>query len=551
MEFKTIFFRLSSGLLLLLAGATAQAQSGYYRIKDSTDFSFEKLQELIESQQLKSIEQVLSVTKDYYPEYFDNYIMMYHSRSLQGSSFEAPRVMLFDRSAQFILTFNGDPKHRGYDRLEIMQFRADQHRFEFREITFSENKPPEFSEPNPAKCMVCHQDTNRKNLDPRPNWEPYNIWPGAYGSNNGRLENVPQFTRLENRFQNADPLMFENMGAEKEKLATFFQNSNQHSRYKYLDQKKFDPHLTVDITQMLSNLNARRVVRIVQEEWAEYYKFIEPAFAGLMLCGQFMVKPEVYEWMKNNWPHPEYVNGKIYLERPPIQSVAEIRRSLIGNGFAEVRELKPEELDQLAQAMYERQFELQKEYMSVNISQGLHHLFEPFGISTKDWSMDFMTNGLLAFRERFGTPSNTQDTFRAAFRMVSKTQYKKYTCAELGLKAEKGIEDLMRSELFKRLQEEKLERELKTNTSILPRCVKCHQSDDAYIPQIAFDKPEILKQQLVQKAMYSDRKLIDEVRYRLGNYAKDTERMPLGPPVTQKQRDDVISYLESLLAEEK
>ena len=67
MGIKTIFIRLVFSLSLLLVGAASNAQSGYYRIKDSTDFSFEKLKTLIESEKLQSLEQVLSVTKDYYP----------------------------------------------------------------------------------------------------------------------------------------------------------------------------------------------------------------------------------------------------------------------------------------------------------------------------------------------------------------------------------------------------------------------------------------------------------------------------------------------------
>ncbi len=540
--------------LIGLTWATlAQAQNagqGYYNIAGQSNFSFDKMKSLIETEGLSNIESTLEATKKYYPEFFDNYILMYHSRSLQGSSFDAPRALLFDRSGHFVFSFNGKASQRGYDKIEVMQFREQENRFEFREITFTEGGRPQFSEPNPAKCMVCHQDSNRKNTDPRPNWEPYNIWPGAFGSNSGRMDPVSRYNRSEPQFKTADPLIFENMEVENDKAKDFFsQIQPKHPRYRFLNAEKFDSHMTVDFTQMIANLNARRVIRIVQNEWADYYKFIEPAFVGVIMCGEFMVKPEIYEWMKNNWPFPEIANGKVYLERPPIKSVIEIRRALVDRSSGQMSDLSPREIDELANRMYARQFEMRKNYMSVTVSQGLHHLFEPFGISTKDWSTDFMTDGRLAFRERFGTPSNTQDTFRAAFRKVSQNKYEKYICSELGVLAEKGVEDLMKSDLFKKLQEEKLQRELGANASILQRCVKCHTSNDSYIPYIAFDDPEQLKNQLGQRSMYSSRILIDEVRYRLGSYAKNEERMPLGPPVSQKQRDDVVNYLESLLVQ--
>jgi len=38
------------------------------------------------------------------------------------------------------------------------------------------NLIPQVSKPNPAKCLECHGES------PQPIWEPYNLWPGVYGS---------------------------------------------------------------------------------------------------------------------------------------------------------------------------------------------------------------------------------------------------------------------------------------------------------------------------------------------------------------------------------
>jgi hypothetical protein len=62
----------------------------------------------------------------------------------------------------------------------MVQWRDDSKSFEYRDITFPEGAAgtPVFSEANPQQCLGCHTAS-----DPRPNWEPYNQWPGAYGGN--------------------------------------------------------------------------------------------------------------------------------------------------------------------------------------------------------------------------------------------------------------------------------------------------------------------------------------------------------------------------------
>ncbi|MBY0384495.1 hypothetical protein K2X05_04985, partial [bacterium] len=78
-------------------------------------------------------------------EFFQNYVLMYRSRSLQDASYLMPRAIVFGRSAKFIMAFNGHEKQKGYNNLEIIQYREKTQRWEFREITFSQYKPPVFS----------------------------------------------------------------------------------------------------------------------------------------------------------------------------------------------------------------------------------------------------------------------------------------------------------------------------------------------------------------------------------------------------------------------
>ncbi len=61
----------------------------------------------------------------------------------------------------------------------MVQFRDFTKEFEFHRVQFphevGENGDVNFSETNPATCITCHTKK------PRPNWERYDEWPGAYG----------------------------------------------------------------------------------------------------------------------------------------------------------------------------------------------------------------------------------------------------------------------------------------------------------------------------------------------------------------------------------
>ena len=135
------------------------------------------------SQRHTTLEGTLSALPQVFRE---NYVLIYNSPSAQGSSFAFPRVLLFNEDASLVITFNGDPNQRGYQHLETVQYLKEEGRWEFYDLSF-EGEQPELSGANPRACTICHQDSARTNIDPRPNWEPYNIWPRVYGSLGGKL----------------------------------------------------------------------------------------------------------------------------------------------------------------------------------------------------------------------------------------------------------------------------------------------------------------------------------------------------------------------------
>jgi hypothetical protein len=92
-----------------------------------------------------------------------------------------PRVL--DPFAHFGIGFgpcSGSKIADGVDSsrvLETFTFQPDTLSFVLREVTLAQNgQAPLISEPNPERCLGCH------NRDPRPIVETYNFWPGWIGS---------------------------------------------------------------------------------------------------------------------------------------------------------------------------------------------------------------------------------------------------------------------------------------------------------------------------------------------------------------------------------
>lgn len=173
-------------------------------------FDIDDLRALITAEQLATVEQVIGRLP---MEYRQSYTLAYDSQSLQGSSQRHPRAILFGRTAQLVLTFNGEPSQRHYHAIEAMQFRAERNVFELYSIDFSGDRP-RFSDPNPEVCAGCH------GTPARPIWSSYEYgeretshWPGFYGSTH-----------------DAPPMD----DAEKAAFLSFKEQAADHPRYRHL-----------------------------------------------------------------------------------------------------------------------------------------------------------------------------------------------------------------------------------------------------------------------------------------------------------------------------
>jgi hypothetical protein len=173
------------GILIALKVCLILFASAPTRADPSRTFTYEDLVALIQNKKITSIEELLPLLPT---ELRSSYVLLRQSRSQQSASADHPRVVLFGIDGSLTCAFNGDPGQKGYDSLECFQFRRSERRFDFRQIEFPSVanglSSVMFSESKRAvlknvSCSACHGD------DPRPNWDGWQNWVGAYGAQNG------------------------------------------------------------------------------------------------------------------------------------------------------------------------------------------------------------------------------------------------------------------------------------------------------------------------------------------------------------------------------
>jgi hypothetical protein len=206
------------------------------------DLTFEILARRVRNCQVKSIEELLA----FFPQSFlSNYALMYSSSSLQSSTPLNPRAILFGNDASLVVSFNGSPTEPDYDNLELMQFRQDTSRFEFRRISLpqSNGRPIHtiISQANPSRCLMCHQEA------PKPNWSGYILWPGAFGA-----EDEASYIGYRTKDHSADESDYRD----------FLKNGKNQGRYRFLKPFTIETETANEnLGDRLQRLNMRRVAR--------------------------------------------------------------------------------------------------------------------------------------------------------------------------------------------------------------------------------------------------------------------------------------------------
>ena len=89
----------------------------------SDRFSRDAVKEILTSGEVRSVESFLEfLSQSKYKEFLENYVLMFHSRSLQSASFENPRAIMFSPEDEFVIAFNGDSSQDNGNQLEMMEF---------------------------------------------------------------------------------------------------------------------------------------------------------------------------------------------------------------------------------------------------------------------------------------------------------------------------------------------------------------------------------------------------------------------------------------------
>ena len=233
-------FKILSAVLLATITALGTYSSIHLKLQrkpasDTQAFTYESLLQLAQDKKIQSIDQLLPLL----PQNFrDNYATIYRTRSsLQEASESNPRLLLYSGTdAKLLMTFNGSSTQKGYDSLEVIQFRDETQRFEFHEVRFPVD-PTNLPEKNPAACMQCHADPVA--LDPRPNWDSYFLWPGLIGSHDGDI-----FARDQDRASAMDWA---------------------HGRYQFVKNNLPVSEPNSNLSQLLGLLNGQRLARMIRE----------------------------------------------------------------------------------------------------------------------------------------------------------------------------------------------------------------------------------------------------------------------------------------------
>jgi hypothetical protein len=162
--------------LFALTGFIAHAEQPLKTLRTWQEFS-----KIVEDNKITSVDELL----EHLPvDFVGGYSLIYRTKALHAElvSPPRPRVMMFGADARFILTYNSHPLERRArpgerESVETIEFLPAGQTI-LREIDFDGSAVPNMKrvEVNPSKCLSCH------GTSPRGLWDPYNSWPGVYGS---------------------------------------------------------------------------------------------------------------------------------------------------------------------------------------------------------------------------------------------------------------------------------------------------------------------------------------------------------------------------------
>ena len=419
----------------------------------SERFSRENVKKILDSGEVRSVKSFLEfLSKSKHRVFLENYVLMFHSPSLQSASFESPRAIMFSREDEFVIAFNGDSSKKGGNQLEMMEFDREERAFKFFEVDFDKPLLQALSDFNPPKCLSCHRGP-----DPRPNWEPYFFWPGMYGGVDDELtvhiayltreygkdfaQTIPPSERVVFRY------LFESI--EGKKYMEFNHSKKQHPRYswlidykypeeeEHLDMQNYDtgPNATrpgLQLTDMLHKLNKERILRKIEEAIQAApsfaYAILGASYCRLPLSSSANFLPNHLQTGRRGLI--DYINNQRRLIRENLE------RNIHRHTEATKDEIsgKKDDTGNMGRLGRERPFFI----VRPSLAQ-LEYVMELAGLNIDDWSMTFS-----------GIPVSATNTFALPRSIVKNTVQELdgseivRPCPELAQKSLEALESMHR-----------------------------------------------------------------------------------------------------------
>lgn len=267
------------------ADSAATAPEDSERVStNQQDLTFSELEALLEKYKFTRVSDLLrflASPEGGSAEYLRHHTLGFRSRCTQQASPNRPRAIVYGKTAELVLAFNGDKSQTEFDRLHIMKFDSRSRSFEFREILFSGDTGQNRNQLNSAgsqkagvpfvispaggfplpgqnqgRCLECHRGG-------RPIWENYSQWPGFYGGDDDSLFFKKYKISLESS----------NNPATRQWLQ--FQSEKRGTRYVFLGTTAADPGLKGTslegssrpngrLNVLLNDLNQMRILGIIE-----------------------------------------------------------------------------------------------------------------------------------------------------------------------------------------------------------------------------------------------------------------------------------------------
>jgi mono/diheme cytochrome c family protein len=499
---------LSAVGLCLVLGLTGVARAA--------DFGFESLRQLIASRRVASIEELLAVLPE---DLRTHYTLVFSSRSLQEASLENPRALLFGSKAQLILTFNGNASQHGFDAVETMEFDAAANRFVFREITFTPataNAVATISDPNPARCIACHD------RPARPIWDAPPLWPGVYGEryraglSSAELRGMRGFLSSQPTHPRYRYLLGANAMAERDTYVA-------SSRAAYNGVSVEPPNAR--LSTLLATLNVRSILsRLAAQPGFAAHLDVLLAAAGSS-CGPLAdfypqsIRPAIAADIK------EFSDATAVADRRQTQAKT-LRRAGPQNAYAGLA--SPAEFTEL-RYVAERGLNVSTQHWTLAFERGSYDLSAPAGTLTLERAFfewlartDTDLRTVASYRT-----FNADDAYCEHLRQASRASLAAWyeTHANTVPAADRGPAAVP-------------DHGLVPKPLLLQRCTECHGGDIA--PSLPFSDADTLGARL-RDGHYPHGRLLDEILFRLTPQA-GAGRMPRGINIDSAEQRELEDY---------